>query len=166
MNIKLLLLALVTAATTAQAAPATVYKTVDDRGHVTFSDTPPEDGTAAETLQIRTAEPLTDEASQQRLEDMRETTDRIAAERRQREQHRAQLREEARKASQVADRAPVDRYYDQIYYPGYYPYPVYYQRRHHHRGPRPGHPDIRPPLRSGGAPHRNAQLMRPILPRN
>lgn len=166
MNIKLLLLALITATTTVQAAPATVYKTVDDRGHVTFSDTPPKDGTATETLQIHTTEPLTDQASQQRLEDMRETTDRMAADRRQREQHRAQLREEARKANQGADQAPVDRYYSELYSPGYYPYPVYYHRRHHHRGPRPDHPDVRPPLRSGGALHRNAQLMRPILPRN
>ncbi|MBN7798797.1 DUF4124 domain-containing protein [Parahaliea mediterranea] len=162
MNIRLLLLALITATTTAQAAPATVYKTVDDRGHVTFSDTPPEDGAATETLQIHTPEPLTDAASRQRLDNMRATTDRMAADRRQREQHRAQLREEARKASQVADRAPVDRYYSELYNPGYYPYPVYHPRRHHHSRSRP---DIRPPLR-GGALHRNAQLMRPILPRD
>jgi len=95
--------------------------------------------------------PELNETSQEQLEAMRETTDRMVADRQQREKHRAELRKQ-----QVESQAPpqVVQYgnpgsYSGTY-SGYYPYPIY---RPGHR-PRPGHPIVRPPLR----PHKPVQL--------
>ena len=63
---------------------ATVYKSVDENGVVTFSDTPPDTDTAEE-VQINVQEGLSPEESAARLEEMRETTDRMAADRCERE---------------------------------------------------------------------------------
>ena len=60
---------------------ATVYKTTDDSGAVSFSDKPPADATAAETIHIDTAPPLAPEESARRLEATRATTERMAADR-------------------------------------------------------------------------------------
>lgn len=127
----------------------TVYKSVDDSGVVNFSDTLIEDNVQLEEVEIDNTATPNDEAVQQRLDDMRETTDRMAADRRAREKHRAELRELEAKAS--AQRAPdyyypADYDYQPVYTGGYYDY----SRRRHFRGGiyhRPEHPIARPPLR-------------------
>jgi hypothetical protein len=74
-----------------QAQTATVYRSVDEQGVVTFSDQPPADS-PADVIEIDVAAPEPDPQLEARLEAMRETTDRMAADRREREQHRAELR--------------------------------------------------------------------------
>lgn len=156
------------------ASSATVYKTVDEQGRVTFSDTPPAKDQPAETLQIPTGEPVSEAVYQQRLEDMRATTDRMASDRREREQHRAEQRLAAQRAARPSPSAPpgpAEPRYDSGIYPGYYPYPLYRYPRYphnphhpHHRAMPPYYPVDEPTARGGL--HRNSQLMRPILPRN
>jgi len=152
----------------AQAAnTTTVYKTVDDNGVVTFSDTAPDSGTPVEALDIEVAEPQLTETEQQRLEAMRETTDRMVEDRMAREKHRAEMRK--LQAEQQA--AEVSYPADAPDYSGYY-YPAtstVISRRHrrdgrfgfHYRddnfgiyyGNRPEHPIARPPLRPGHGHH-------------
>ena len=90
-------------------------------------------------------EPQDSESAQQQLEAMRETTDRMVADRQQREKHRAEMRKlqlESEPRTQVIEYgAPAD---NSGIYTGYYPYPVY--RPGGYR-PRPTHPIARPPLR-------------------
>jgi len=126
---------------------ATIYKSVDENGVVIFSDTMPPEDVLVETLEIEVQAPP-EGLEAQRLQDMRETTDRMVADRMAREKHRAELRQldaqtEAQQSSQdVAD------YYEPttIYTGGYYGYPIRRPwRRHDH--PRPNHPVTRPPLR-------------------
>jgi hypothetical protein len=74
----------------APAAAQTVYKTVED-GVTSFSDSPPAEG-AAERLTLHVPPPADDTQLQVRLDAMRESTDRMAADRRAREKHRAELR--------------------------------------------------------------------------
>ena len=170
------------------ALGATVYRTVDENGVVSFSDAPPEGDPMAESITIDTPQPQSPEAARQRLEDMRETTDRMASDRREREKHRAEMRElQAR--SQPAPQTGYSERYDDDYY-----YPVYTSSRVHRRSsyggtpwrpghrpdvgirpPRPEHPIARPPLRPGigyrpvNRPQgnvnlgSNSQLMRPIV---
>ena len=133
------------------ALATTVYKTVDENGVVSYSDTPPAEEVPVETVVIDVQTPELGETSQEQLEAMRETTDRMVADRQQREKHRAELRKQ-----QVESQAPpqVVQYTNpgsySGTYSGYYPYPIY---RPGHR-PRPGHPIVRPPLR----PHKPVQL--------
>ncbi|GAB3284616.1 DUF4124 domain-containing protein [Parahaliea aestuarii] len=157
----------------AQADTATVYKTVDENGVVSFSDSPPAAGTSGETLEFQTAEPGADSDYQQHLEHMRETTDRMAADRREREQHRAELlRQQAERQAALAASEQASEYDDLAYPGGYgYPYPVYLdppRRPHHQHRPHPRPPLAKPPqgvegLRSNL--RNNSQLMRPMLPR-
>jgi len=129
------------------AAAATVYKTVDENGVVSFSDTPPDTAAPVETMKIDAATPEVSAEEQQRLQDMRETTDRMAADRKEREQQRAELRQEQ---SQPATPAPD--YTDYMGYSGgdaryYQRYP---QRRPGYRPgqrPQPEQPIARPPAR-------------------
>ncbi|TXS93869.1 DUF4124 domain-containing protein [Parahaliea maris] len=163
-----LTLALLSSGTLADSA--TVYKTVDEDGVVSFSDTPPAEGKTAETLEYSTANSAPDEAYQQRLEDMRETTDRMAADRREREKHRAELRRQSQLARDeaLASNQNYD-YNDYLGYPGgyAYPYPIYNNRPHHR--PRPPRPPLAKPPTGVEALRRNlnnnSQLMRPMLPR-
>ena len=129
--------------TTSQAA--TVYKTVDEDGVVSFSDTKPISDEPVETLKINAQAPPVSAEEKQRLEDMRETTDRMAADRMAREKQRAELRQ------QQAQAAPAQPDYTDYMggssrnsdsY-GYYGYPV---RRPVVR-PKPVHPIVRPPVR-------------------
>lgn len=167
----------------------TVYRTVDENGVVSFSDTPPEGDPMVESITIDTPQPQSPEASRQRLEDMRETTDRMAADRREREKHRAEMRELQARSQPTTQPQPV---YSGGYYDDYYP--VVTSRRVHSRRyygstpwrpghrpdvgirpPRPEHPIARPPLRPGigyrpvNPPQgnvnlgSNSQLMRPIV---
>ena len=148
---------------------ATVYKTTDDSGAVSFSDKPPADATAAETIHIDTAPPLAPEESARRLEATRATTERMAADRREREQHRAELRTRRAEAERsVPEPAPTYTIYTPRTYPYYYPiYPIRWPGRPHHRPhTHPGHPDAQPPLRPREPPpgaSSNAQLMRPLV---
>ena len=121
------------------ALSETVYRTVDDNGVVSFSDTPPGNSSAIETLQVSVPETNPDDLQQDRLEQMRETTDRMAADRMAREKHRAELRKLERESqpSQVVTREPD---YDITL-------PYYYSSGWRHSRPRPGHPIVNPPLR-------------------
>jgi hypothetical protein len=168
------------------AVAETVFRSVDEKGVVTFSDTPPEGDVEVESITIDTPQPQSPEAARQRLEDMRETTDRMVADRQAREKHRAEMRE-----LQARTQSPPQP----VYAPGYYDYyPVYSGtrtvRRDYYAGTpwrpghvRPGHgvrphpeqPIARPPLRPGigdrpnygSQPNvnlgSNSQLMRPIV---
>jgi len=71
----------------------TVYKSVEN-GVPTFSDAPPADDTPVETIILEIPPPADDPQLTERLEQMREATDRMAADRREREAHRATLREQ------------------------------------------------------------------------
>lgn len=117
---------------------ATVYKTVDENGVVSYSDTAPAIEQEAEVMVIDVPAPQDSESAQEQLEAMRETTDRMVADRQQREKHRAEMRKlQAESEPQVIEYgAPAD---SGGIYTGYYPYPVY--------RPRPTHPIARPPLR-------------------
>jgi hypothetical protein len=130
-------------------AAATVYKSVDENGVVTYSDTRPAQDIGVETMIIDVDAPeLTEQEQQQRLVDMRETTDRMAADRMAREKHRAEMREI--QAQTAAQQAPYPEYYDSpTIYSGYYDTPV--RRPWRHPGYlRPEHPMPRPPLRPPG----------------
>lgn len=131
---------------------ATVYKTVDANGVVTYSDTPPAGEIEVETLVIDVQSAPPSQGVQEQLEAMRETTDRMVADRQQRERHRAQMRNlqmQSESRPQVIDYSAPDRY-EEIY-SGVYPYPAYRPRPRYHPGggywPRPEHPIARPPLR-------------------
>jgi hypothetical protein len=131
----------------------TVYKSVDESGVVSFSDSVPQEHTLLEEVEIDVAEPMSGNETQQRLEDMRETTDRMAADRMAREKHRAEMRElqaktDALREPQYPDYSNYDGY-PAIYTGGYYNYRPYYPRRHHPGPVRPEHPIARPPLRPG-----------------
>ena len=133
---------------------ATVYKTVDDNGVVSFSDTRPPDNTPVETVEIDAQAPQDSALAQQRLQDMRETTDRMATDRMAREKHRAELR---KLQAQTPPRQPAYQTYDDPLYTGYsssgysryYNYPARRPWRPGYR-PRPEQPIARPPLRRPG----------------
>ena len=136
---------------------ATVYKTVDENGVVSFSDTAPVEEQAIEIIQIDARTPESSESAQEQLEAMRETTDRMVADRQQREKHRAELRqlqaEKTRQSQVIEYTAPTDYSYSRSgTFTGYYPYPVYRPGAGHRPKPRP--PIARPPLRPRPPTHR------------
>jgi hypothetical protein len=140
----------------------TVYKTVDENGVVSFSDSASQ-GEEAEVMHIATppAQPGGDQT--ENLEAMRETTDRMAADRREREKHRAEIKELAR----TPQNAPTPNYLDSYSTSvggGYYYRPGGPPWRPGH-GLKPEHPIVRPPLSPQGSVFRgaNSQLMRPML---
>jgi Domain of unknown function (DUF4124) len=145
----------------------TVYKTVDANGVVGFSDNPPVGSTPTEVLQLEAAPAQAPEEHLARLEAMREATDRLASDRREREKHRAELREiRARTASYEPPQPSVDTRVS-----SYYPlYSRSYRRivrppyRPGYR-PKPEHPIVRPPAFPGPGIIRssNQQLMRPLV---
>ena len=149
------------------AIAATVYKTVDENGVVSFSDIPPAGQEDAEILEIRPPVQHSPEEYLANLEAMRESTDRLAADRREREKHRAELKEI--KAKTAAYETPVQPTYSG--YRDYYPVYSRYSGRRSHTPWRPGyqpkpeHPIARPPMRPahdmGGSS--NKQLMRPLV---
>ena len=143
------------------AEPTTVYRSVDAEGTVTFSDQPPADG-AAQVLSIETPPPADPDILEARLEAMRETTARMATDRRAREQARAE-RSAARErayapALEPAPRTPV------LPTAPLYGWPAY---RPPWRPRPPVRPDpVYPPLRPGRSVlplENNRQLMRPIV---
>lgn len=133
------------------AGGATIYKSVDGQGRVTFSDQPPAEGKVVSVMEYRESQAGPSALDQQRIEAMREVTDRMAADRREREASRAR----ARAARQTREPEPYYRDYDgalferySVGYSGYYPaYPRRVLHKHPgHRPPgfRPGHG--RPPI--------------------
>lgn len=158
------------AAAIAQAQ--TVYRSVDESGVVSFSDTPPTGEQPVEELKIDVAPPQDPQAHSQRLEDMRETTDRMAEDRRAREKHRAELREiAARDAARQESYQPdlVDQYSTSWSGTGGYYYPPGRPPWRPGYRPKPEHPIYRPPGQVQPPPGHpiqgNSQLMRPILSR-
>ena len=123
------------------AGAATVYKSVDEQGRVTFSDQPPAAG-KVEVLQYHIAGKSRSALDTARLEAMRETTDRMAADRREREAARARARSQA--AAQRAAAAPTYVYPEDRYYSSAYLLP--------------GRPLVRPPQRP---PHVRPPHLRP-----
>ena len=122
---------------------ATVYKTVDESGAVSYSDTRPVAEGPVEVLVIEVQAADLSESVQDALDDLRETTDRMVQDRQQREQHRAELRQRQIASSPQPIEYTAPRQYSGSY-PVFYPYPV---RRPGLVGPRPGYPGLRPPLR-------------------
>lgn len=76
------------------SAAATIYKSVDEKGRVTFSDQMPVENTLVDVLNYTATAPTLAADDAARLDEMRETTDRMAADRREREESRARLRKE------------------------------------------------------------------------
>lgn len=160
----LLALGLSTIATQGISQSTTVYKTVDPQGHVSFSDIAPTDSSDTEIIELKLIAPSSSADAQQRLEEMRQSTDRMASARREREQARAALQQQ-----QSHHEPSVNVYREVIYQPYIMPLP-----------PRPQHqqpPHTRPPLMTGPQSsnqrerlrhnlRHNSQLMRPILSPN
>ncbi|MEM1402546.1 MAG: DUF4124 domain-containing protein [Pseudomonadota bacterium] len=142
------------------ALSQTVYKSVEG-GVTSFSDQPPESGDA-EAIELNVTPVSEDGLLEQRLAEMRETTDRMAADRREREQHRAELR-----AQQQAPEPQVVTVEQPTLVGGYWPN---YGRPNRPRPPfRPGRPVKPTPLPAQPVPgwsvmqSGNSQLMRPIV---
>lgn len=128
------------------AMAATIYKSVDANGVVSYSDTKPEQEVLVETIEIQVQQPQSSDLTEQRLHDMRETTDRMVADRMARERHRAEMRQlDAQTPAEAAAQDIPDYYDSPVTYGGYYPYPAQrpWLRPPHHR---PEHPIVRPPL--------------------
>jgi len=139
------------------AEPTTVYRTVDAQGTVTFSDQPPGDA-PAEVLSIDVPPPADPALAEARLAAMRETTERMAADRRAREAARAELA-----AAQAPVPEPAPR---TLHVPAapLYGWPAYHRPWRPLPPVRP-HP-VQPPLRPGQSVmplENNGQLMRPIV---
>ena len=119
---------------------ATVYRTVDDNGVVGYSDTPPADEAEVEILVIDIPTPELSESARQQLEAMRETTDRMVADRQQREKHRRNCASCSSRASpghRVSGAGDLRRHLHRIL-----PYPAYPGLSPVYR-PRPDHPTCR-----------------------
>ena len=119
-------------------AATTIYKSVDAQGRVTYSDQPPVENTVVDILEYTQTAPTLAADDAARLAEMRETTDRMAADRREREASRARVRQQ-RVTTQIV----------QVQQEPYY-YPIYSRRRHHsfirppiHRSLPVGHSAIR-----------------------
>lgn len=167
---KLIVLCLMLASSVALSTATTVYRTVDAQGVVTFSDTPPPDGVGAEALQVVVPQSSAGDSLQQ-LEAMRQTTDRMALDRQEREAQRelVRLRAAAKQAAARQKSAPrAEVRYEYIYLPAPIA-PPWRQGHHVPRRPYPHRPGgSEDPSRLGIIPGPNSQLMRPILsrPRN
>ena len=151
----------------------TVFRTVDDNGMASFSDTRPEGDTSVETLVIDVHSPQLSDLEQHRLKLIRETSDRMAAARMAREKHRAELRLlevqfQSQQQIQYQPRYQPDNtpsYFGYSSgYPGYYYYPA---RRHGHRGHRSRreHPVARSRFPSPGQGHHPRRSIATISPR-
>jgi TolA-binding protein len=134
---------------------ATVYKTVNEDGSTSFSDTKPATDAPVEKMKIDVQQSsLSPQEQQQRLDDMRESTDRMASDRMEREQHRAELQAKQQKQQQQQQAASQQPDYTDYmgYSSGYSRYSGYPVRRPVRRPglrPIPGHPIARPPIRPG-----------------
>jgi hypothetical protein len=138
----------------ASAFAATVYKTVDEQGRVTFSDTPPTTNITVETVVIDAPQPLSSGLAEKRLEEMRVTTDRMVADRMARERHRAELRSLEQDRLRQSEQWAAERNSSVTVTNGSVPFFVPVRRPGHFPGRpsgrppvRPDHPLVRPPLR-------------------
>ena len=119
---------------------STVYKTVDENGVVSFSDTLPDGTTPIEVLQISPSKPQSPKEHFDSLAAMRETTDRMVSDRRERKKLRAELNEiMARTQQYQVSEQPA--YTEKVRY-----YPKY--SRHYWRYKRSGRPSWRLGYRS------------------
>ncbi len=113
---------------------STIYKSVDERGRITYSDQPPPVSELVDILEYREPVPVPEGETLARLQAMREVTDRMAADRREREAARAEQRKQQAQESQTV-----------VYQnPGNY-YPLY-GRRYYQRPPLLRPPHVRPPI--------------------
>ena len=139
------------------SAAQTVYRSVED-GITRFSDVPPE-GVPAEVIVLDVPAPSPDPALEERIAAMRETTQRMADDRRERERHRAELKALARKdqmQSQPYTDLPAPTF-------AYWPAPLWRPRPPlRHRVPYRSRAGVAPRGWSVLKPG-NAQLMRPIV---
>jgi hypothetical protein len=146
-----------------QAEPTTVYRSLDAQGTVTFSDQPPAD-TPAEVLAIDVPPAADPGLLEARLEAMRESTERMAADRRARESQRAQLaaaRQPEPVSEALSEPAPRTRVVPAA---PLYGWPAYHRPWLPRPPVRPR--PVQPPLLPGQSvlPQRNnEQLMRSIL---
>jgi hypothetical protein len=122
---------------------ATVYKSVDARGRVTFSDTPPEQAVSVQILEVQAQTAHDPELYLQRMAVMTEVTDKIAAARLQREKLRLSAKSSGRELGAGDFAVQGGAYYDN--YNNNYASSGYYNgvRRHHRK--RPVHPIVYPP---------------------
>ena len=124
---------------------ATVYKTVNEDGSTSFSDTQPVTDAPVEKVKINVQESsLTPQEQQQRLDDMRESTDRMASDRMEREQHRAELQAKQQQQPTTSQQPDYTDYMG--YSTGHSRYSGYPVRRPG-LTPVPTHPIARPPIR-------------------
>lgn len=146
-------------------AGTTVYKHIDANGTPYFTDRPPTtvDPEAIEVLSIDPAQPSDTARYQAELNAIRETTDRMAADRREREKHRAELRALQAHANPPQPTYVIDRGYPVYgrrwgggYWPPLKPRPPVW-------GPdRPSTLPAYPTSRARASLIGNQQLMRPI----
>lgn len=150
----------------AAADSTTVYRVVDDDGVVGFSDTPPADPATAELIAIDTPQPVAAEESLQNLEAMRETTERMAADRREREARREAARQRVTHQPVVAGarQAQPEVRREYIYLPPQIPSRPWRPGLHPPQRPHPERPPRVQPT-EGIIKGPNSQLMRPILSR-
>ena len=151
---------------------ATVYRTVDDKGVVSFTDIKPISDNAVDTLVIDAQAPQLNEIEQQRLQEMRETTDRMASDRMAREKHRAEIR---KLQAETPPQYPPQYQHQPDYNPGYIGYSSGYSSSHtanpynyplrnswrRKRNSRPQHPIARHP--GSGHPGNDYPGIRPPL---
>jgi len=159
---RLLIMVFLAAPTVAATEAQTVYKTVED-GVPTFSDTPPADG-AADVLTLDVPPPADDALLETRLSAMRESTERMAEDRREREKHRAALRSLNTPAPAPAE-TPIREQPATVWAGGYWPaygFPARPRPPYRPHRPRPTPlPIAEPPPGWSVIQPGNAQLMRP-----
>jgi hypothetical protein len=123
---------------------ATVYKSVDARGRVTFSDAPPPQAVTVEELVVEVQAAASPELYLARMAAMTEVTDKIAAARKEREKTRQVSRQR-----EGSNYYPVDPGLQESYYSGYSGYSGAVNRRYRKRRypvHLPTHPIAYPPL--------------------
>jgi hypothetical protein len=134
-----------------EARATTIYKSVDAQGRVSFSDQPPAGADVVDVYEYHEPPPSRSALDVDRIEAMREVTERMAADRREREASRARAR--ANRQAQAGPDAGNGFYPQEYrghdykdYGPGFfYGYrPAVFPRRRHRPG---GHPPIaHPPI--------------------
>ena len=142
----------------AQVDSVRVYRSVDAAGVTRFSDRPPGESTAADALEIAISRPGINPIVQARQQAAREVTDRIAADRKQREAQRQRVFRAGQSAAAHAQTVPVQQgFAPQAVLPPVYPWLlVSPHQRNGYRGPHGQAPRLGGP--EGGAlyPHPGA----------
>jgi hypothetical protein len=144
-----------------EARATTIYKSVDAQGRVSFSDQPPVAAEVVDVYEYREPSPSRSALDAERIEAMREVTERMAADRREREASRARAR--ANREAQAGNGFYHQEYTDYDYGPGYFPgyRPTIFLRRRHRPGVHPpiAHPPVAvPPIERPAAPRHATRL--------